>query len=165
MTVNILKWRTYCIWRWNKGNFFQITPEISFWNKNLTETKNCAFTCDKTKKIRGFIYILAAILCFAYLKVKVTRYRILSDRFEFSSPKLCKNKWIANYTLKCLANFNVLDFRHRHIRFRKHRPDMDMYNDYFLIWCFLWPWWLVCLVVYFDFFIIKIMFERMWRDD
>ena len=46
-----------------------------------------------------FIYILAAIVCFANLKVKVTKYRILSDRFEFSTPKLCENKWIKNYTL------------------------------------------------------------------
>ena len=107
VTVNIKKWRTYWMCRSNKGNFFPMTLEISFWNKNLTETKNCAFMFDKSKNIRGFVYILLVILCFAYLKVKVTKYRILSERFEFSTPKFCKNKWIAKYTLKYRANFNV----------------------------------------------------------
>ena len=35
---------------------------------------------------------------------------MLSDIFEFSTPKLCKNKWIQNYTLKKLAKLNVPDF-------------------------------------------------------
>ena len=37
-------------------------------------------------------------LIFANLKVKVTEYRVLADRFEISTHKLCKNKWIQNYT-------------------------------------------------------------------
>ena len=40
-----------------------------------------------------------------------------------------------------------------------------MYNNCVLLCCFLWPCWLVYFVVYFDYFLIKIMFERMWRDD
>ena len=40
-----------------------------------------------------------------------------------------------------------------------------MYNNYVLICCFLWPCWLVCFVVYFDYLLIQIMFQRMWRDE
>ena len=34
------------------------------------------------------IIILAAILCFANLKVEVTKYEMLTDRFEFSTHKI-----------------------------------------------------------------------------
>ena len=37
----------------------------------------------------------------------VTKYRMFSDRFEFSAHKLCKNKWIKKYTLKSRAKFHV----------------------------------------------------------
>ena len=43
--------------------------------------------------------VLAAIFCFANLKVNIvkdTKYRMSSDRFEFITPKLCKNKWGKN---------------------------------------------------------------------
>ena len=43
--------------------------------------------------------VLAAILCFAYIKVKDTKYRVLSDRFEFSTNKLCRNKREKNIDL------------------------------------------------------------------
>ena len=36
--------------------------------------------------------VLAAIFYFAYLKVNGTKDRMLTDIFEFSTPKLCKNK-------------------------------------------------------------------------
>ena len=67
--------------------------EINFSTQNPTETINRTFMCDQTieKTGRGFLYMLAAILCFANFKVKRAKYRILSDRFEISTPKLCKN--------------------------------------------------------------------------
>ena len=43
--------------------------------------------------------VLAAVFCFAYLKVKDIKYIILSDRLEFSTHKLCKNKWDKNIVL------------------------------------------------------------------
>ena len=36
--------------------------------------------------------VLAAIFCFAYWKVNDNKDRMLTDIFEFSTPKLCKNK-------------------------------------------------------------------------
>ena len=36
--------------------------------------------------------VFAAIFCFSYLKAKDTESKIWSDRFAFSTPKLCKNK-------------------------------------------------------------------------
>ena len=36
--------------------------------------------------------VLAAFFCFAFLKVKDTEYKVLFDRFGFSTHKLCKNK-------------------------------------------------------------------------
>ena len=36
--------------------------------------------------------VVTAIFCFAYLKVNETKDRMLTDIFEFSTPKLCKNK-------------------------------------------------------------------------
>ena len=57
--------------------------------------------CNKPYNIRCFPYILVAILCFANLKVKVTEYQMLSNRFELSTPKLWKTKWITNYILRC----------------------------------------------------------------
>ena len=74
---------------------------------NLAETINCAY---KLWKIWGFLNILVAILCFANSKVRVNKYRMLSDRFEFSTHKLYKNKWIIKYTLKFRAKFHVSDF-------------------------------------------------------
>ena len=38
------------------------------------------------------IFTSIFMLCFANLKVKVTKYRISSDRFEFSTHKLCKKQ-------------------------------------------------------------------------
>ena len=53
---------------------------------------------------------LAAIFCFAYLKVNDTKDRMLTDIFEFSTPQLCKNKRKKKLALKCRAKFNVLYF-------------------------------------------------------
>ena len=50
---------------------------------------------------------LTAIFLFAFLKVKDAKYRMLFDIFEFTTHKLCKNKWIIKYKLKIQANFNV----------------------------------------------------------
>ena len=36
--------------------------------------------------------VLAAFFCFAYLKVRDTEYKVLFDRFGFSTHKLCKKK-------------------------------------------------------------------------
>ena len=36
--------------------------------------------------------VLAVIFCFAYLKVNDTKDRILTDIFEFSTPKLCNKQ-------------------------------------------------------------------------
>ena len=56
--------------------------------------------------------VLAAIFGFSHLKVKDTKDRMLSDRFEFSTPKLCKNKREKRKkcALKCRAKFNVSFF-------------------------------------------------------
>ena len=37
-------------------------------------------------------YVVLAAIFFAYLKVNDTKDRMLTDIFEFSTPKLCKNK-------------------------------------------------------------------------
>ena len=39
------------------------------------------------------------IFCFTFFKVKDTKWRILSDRFEFSIHKLCKTKLEKNIDL------------------------------------------------------------------
>ena len=54
--------------------------------------------------------VLAAIFCFAYLKVKDTKYIILYHRLEFSTRELCKSKREKKYRLKCRAKFNVSYF-------------------------------------------------------
>ena len=59
----------------------------------------------------------------------------------------------------------TLFFKHTYICFGKHRPDIDMSNNYVLLFCFPLPCLLVCFVVHFGYFIIAITFERMWRDD
>ena len=43
--------------------------------------------------------VLEAIFCFDYLKVNDTKDKILTDIFEFRTPKLCKNKWKNNVHL------------------------------------------------------------------
>ena len=59
-------------------------------SKSCRNLKLCVNVHHKYRKD----VVWAAILCFAYLKVKDTEDRILSDRFrfEFSTPELCKNK-------------------------------------------------------------------------
>ena len=48
----------------------------------------CILIQFKYKKDGG----LADTFLFAYLKVHDTKYRILSERFKFSTHKLCKSK-------------------------------------------------------------------------
>ena len=50
---------------------------------------------------------LGGHFCFAYLEVKDTKYRMLTDRFEFSTQKLCKNKREKKYRPKCNAMFHI----------------------------------------------------------
>ena len=69
----------------NEGNFFPKTQEKNYQLKILQKTE----MYDKLYKIWGFLRILVAILCFANLKVKVTKYRMSTDRFEFSTHTLC----------------------------------------------------------------------------
>ena len=75
-------------------------------------------------------------------------------RLQYSFKNICD-----------IIDINNTLFKHTHIWFRKHRPDMDMSNNYVSLCCFSWLCWLVCFVVHFNYFIIKIMFQRMWRDD
>ena len=55
--------------------------------------------------------VLAAIFCFANLKAKDTEYRMLSDGFEFSTPKLYTNKWLKHYILILPSNVQCLRFQ------------------------------------------------------
>ena len=48
----------------------------------------------------GVSFHFGSHYCFASLKVKVTKYRMLSNKFQFSPHKLCKNKWIKDYAHK-----------------------------------------------------------------
>ena len=49
--------------------------------------------------------------------------------------------------------------------FRKQRPHGDMDNNYVLLSGFHWLCWLVCFVDNFDYFLIQIMFQRLWTYD
>ena len=77
--------------------------------KSRRNQKLCLYVRHTLEKW-GFVIILVVILCLVNLKVKVTKYRILFDRFEFSTHQLCKNKWIKRYSLKSKEIFDVLDF-------------------------------------------------------
>ena len=64
----------------------------SSWPKNMIykfiKCKSCRnrkLCIDGQPKIEKMV--LAAIFCFAYLKAKGTKSRMLSNRFEFSTPK------------------------------------------------------------------------------
>ena len=57
--------------------------------------------------------VLAGFFCIAYLKVKDTIHRMLSDRFQLSTPELCKNKRTYFFAVNIL--FRVLDIS----RFKK----------------------------------------------
>ena len=48
--------------------------------------------------------------------------------------------------------------------FRKYRPHGDMGKNYVLSSGFQWPCWPVCFVD-FDYFLVQIMFKRLWRQD
>ena len=60
--------------------------------------------------------VLAAIFCFPCLKVKDTKYIILSERFEFSTHQLCKNKRDQKHSLNFRSKFNVSYFNPGQIR-------------------------------------------------
>ena len=76
--------------------------------------------------------ILAAILYFANLKVKVTKYRILFDRLEFSTPKLCIRKPIKNYTLKCRSMLHISALI-KHTHFHKRLKYSSIKNIFVII--------------------------------
>ena len=66
---------------------------------NYKSCRNRKFCVNVQQKYRKKV-ILAAIFCFAYLKTKDIKRRIVSDRFEFSTPKLC-NKTEKKSAHKC----------------------------------------------------------------
>ena len=77
-----------------------------------------------TNHIKSGVFF--AVMCFANLKVNVTKYRLLSYTFELSTHKLCKTKCITNYILRCLAKFNISDFNfknNRHTIYKCRLPD------------------------------------------
>ena len=61
----------------------------------ITQKPEIVQYCNK--KYRKDV-VLAVIFCFAYLNVKDTEHKILSDRFEFSTHN-CKNKREKNIDL------------------------------------------------------------------
>ena len=119
--------------------------------------------CDKLWKIWVFPCILVAISCFANLKVKGNKNRLLSDRLEVSTNKLSKNKRIIEYTLKFQAKsfrfqprlnrhifmkgcnilplkicMTLININNAHVWVQKKRPDMvDMYYNNDSLFCFL----------------------------
>ena len=66
---------------------------------NSKSYRNRKLCVNVQQKYRKYV-VLAAIFCFAYLKAKDTKHNILSDRFEFSTPKLCKKDREKNLHLK-----------------------------------------------------------------
>ena len=76
-------------------------------SKSCRNQKLCIYFSEKSRKY----VVLAAIFCFANLKVKDTEYRTLFDRFEISTPKLCKNKQLTNYILILSSNFQFFRFQ------------------------------------------------------
>ena len=72
----------------------------SFLSKNMTDKFINSKSCRNrklcvimyNKNIEWKMWFWRPLFCFAYLAVEDTKDRMLSDRFEFSTPKLCKNK-------------------------------------------------------------------------
>ena len=91
----------------NIGHFDRKTWDINLSTLNHAETRNRAVICNE--KYRADV-VLAAIFCFVYLKVNNTKDRLLTNIYEFSTPKLGKNKRKIYFALKCRAKFNVLYF-------------------------------------------------------
>ena len=79
------------------GNHFEIEGQVKvIFSKNMTDkfintksSRNRKLCCNVPQKYRKDV-VLAAIFDFAHLKLKDTKDRILSDRFEFSTPKYVK---------------------------------------------------------------------------
>ena len=110
VTVNFKKWRTNWIWRSNKCNFFPMTLEISFWNKILQRPK-IVLWCVINQKIYGDLFTFWRPFYVLFIwRFRSSNIEYYSTDSNSATPKLCKNKWIANNTLKCRANFNVSDF-------------------------------------------------------
>ena len=57
-------------------------------------------SCEKKHRKYGGFFTFWQPFCVLlfFAKVEFTRYRMLTHRFEFSTHKLCKNKWMKNYT-------------------------------------------------------------------
>ena len=75
--------------------YLNIDPYPLPWLSFLPIWNTCLYRFYKCTKIQDFLSILVVILCFSILKVKVTKYRILSDKF--STHLLCKYNWIRKY--------------------------------------------------------------------
>ena len=77
------------------GNHFKIEGQtkVILIEKQLN-SKSCRNqnSCNNMEQKYKTDVVLAAIFCFAYLKVNDTKDRMLTDIFEFSTPKLCTNK-------------------------------------------------------------------------
>ena len=64
---------------------------------NLKLCRNQKLCINVHQKYRKDVFF-AAIFCFAYIKVKDTKYKMLSDKFESSTLKLCNDKREKNLT-------------------------------------------------------------------
>ena len=73
-------------------------------SKSCRNQKSCNNLQHKCRKD----VVLAAIFRIAFLDVKHTKYRILSDRFELSTHKFISKQARGKYRLKFKAKFNIL---------------------------------------------------------
>ena len=81
-----------------------MTDEVPTKSKSYKSCRNRNLRVNVQQKYRKDV-VLAAIFCFAYFKN--IKDRMLSDRFELSTPKLCKKK-LKKSLLKCRAMFYIL---------------------------------------------------------
>ena len=81
------------------GNHFEFEGQIKvILSKNMTDKLLNSKSC-RNRKLRVNVdknienmWFRQPFFCFLYLKVKDTKDRMLSDRSEFSTPILCKDK-------------------------------------------------------------------------
>ena len=92
----------------NPGQIWVILIEKTDKFINSKSCRNRKLSVNVQQKYRKDV-VLAVIFCFAYLKVKETKGRMLPDRFQLSTLKLCKKKAKKN-SLKCRAKLNVSYF-------------------------------------------------------
>ena len=101
--------------------------------------------CVKVQQKYRKDVVLVAIFCFAYLKIKDTKESMLSDRVEFSSHKLCKNKrkkictqmsskvqcfifqpWLKTYIYK--KSCNILSFKNIYALYKSKYHSVYLYT-------------------------------------